>query len=503
MTEIQTVYSELINKMKYVTDMNTVIKTDVTLTHLEDSFSELLDGANIFEDCFSDNQSVDMNMCVLGSDGHGITHLLRKMFTHSRIIWIPNVHLFEENYTDSFQALIISDLAMDELLTDISSSMQWKEALIDGGYLLINYGSITIDCLNKWCNNLCFTPFRTYNNNIFSAINSKSPRQETIKFKKEDHKKFKKIYCVCPSLFKTGGTELLHQLVYWINNFGGEAEIAYVNSDESKGFTHPEYTHYVTGHVTRFEDIDDSYENAVVIPEGWPFVCSEVHKAKILFWWLSVDNFISAAGPYLDDAINLIKTKPKIHLVQSEYAKKYALSLGISRKRMLHLADYINDEYLFRKTTSNEYNKQDIVLYNPKKGKDFTEELIKRSKDINWVAIQNMTTAQVADLMRRAKVYVDFGNHPGKDRIPREAAMSGCVVITGRKGSASYYEDVSIPDKYKVDESNASFDNIIDLIRSCIYNYDTVIKDFDEYIHHIQTEKEEFIDDVKKCFFNA
>lgn len=27
--------------------------------------------------------------------------------------------------------------------------------------------------------------------------------------------------------------------------------------------------------------------------------------------------------------------------------------------------------------------------------------------------------------MRKAKVYIDFGFHPGKDRIPREAVMCG------------------------------------------------------------------------------
>ena len=41
--------------------------------------------------------------------------------------------------------------------------------------------------------------------------------------------KFKKIYVLCPIGVKTGGPELLHQLVYQLNNIFGEnsAVIAY------------------------------------------------------------------------------------------------------------------------------------------------------------------------------------------------------------------------------------------------------------------------------------
>lgn len=57
--------------------------------------------------------------------------------------------------------------------------------------------------------------------------------------------------------------------------------------------------------------------------------------------------------------------------------------------------------------------------------------------------------------MSKSKVYIDFGNHPGKDRIPREAAISGCIVITGKRGAAAFAEDVCIPETYKFDESCA------------------------------------------------
>jgi len=43
------------------------------------------------------------------------------------------------------------------------------------------------------------------------------------------------------------------------------------------------------------------------------------------------------------------------------------------------------------------------------------------------------------------KLYVDFGKHPGKDRMPREAAVHGCCIITGRRGAAGNPFDIPIP----------------------------------------------------------
>lgn len=55
--------------------------------------------------------------------------------------------------------------------------------------------------------------------------------------------------------------------------------------------------------------------------------------------------------------------------------------------------------------------------------------------------------------MDESMIYIDFGEHPGKDRIPREAAMRDLIVITGRDGAAVNDVDVSIPKKYKIDRN--------------------------------------------------
>jgi len=47
-------------------------------------------------------------------------------------------------------------------------------------------------------------------------------------------------------------------------------------------------------------------------------------------------------------------------------------------------------------------------------------------------------------------MYIDFGTHPGKDRIPREAALRNCIVLTNRNGAADNNVDVPIPNEYKI-----------------------------------------------------
>ncbi len=111
-----------------------------------------------------------------------------------------------------------------------------------------------------------------------------------------------------------------------------------------------------------------------------------------------------------------------------------------------------------------------------------------------------MTNEKVRNIMWKAKVYIDFGNHPGKDRIPREAAICGCCIITGMNGSAKFKEDVPIPNVYKFDSTNDNIECIVKQIHNIINNYDKISKDFTDYKKFISNEKKTFKNDVKKYF---
>ena len=111
-----------------------------------------------------------------------------------------------------------------------------------------------------------------------------------------------------------------------------------------------------------------------------------------------------------------------------------------------------------------------------------------------------MNTTEMKNTMLTSKVYIDFGNHPGKDRIPREAALCGCCVITGMRGSAANKVDVLIPNKYKIKDDDSNLKQIEKVIRECVSNYNNHMHDFDAYREKILGEEDEFLNDINNIF---
>lgn len=97
--------------------------------------------------------------------------------------------------------------------------------------------------------------------------------------------------------------------------------------------------------------------------------------------------------------------------------------------------------------------------------------------------------------MKQSKVYIDFGPHPGMDRIPREAALAGCIVITNKNGAANYDKDVPIPPQYKFEK----FDSycIVECIEKCVNDYESKREEFNDYRKWIANQYEEMTDYVK------
>lgn len=155
------------------------------------------------------------------------------------------------------------------------------------------------------------------------------------------------------------------------------------------------------------------------------------------------------------------------------------------------------------------------VVYNPIKGMHFTDEIVRRANSnqrkggITFTPIgkgpggrERMTGEEVAALLRRAKVYIDFGPHPGMDRLPREAALAGCIIVTNRRGAAGNETDVPIPSRFKFGEqiSTTTFsrgtpffdaDGVVSLLRECCSEdrCDKVSKEFDSYREWIRGQE--------------
>ncbi|MBD3842339.1 MAG: hypothetical protein IE909_10715 [Campylobacterales bacterium] len=339
-----------------------------------------------------------------------------------------------------------------------------------------------------------------------------------------------KIYVACPAHTATGGPELLQQLVFHLRkDLGLNAFIYYYPSSCSEPI-HPDYLVYDNPYC---DVIEDSMNNLLIVPESKPTLALLVPFKNIrkAIWWLSIDNYYlshflaSKKNGLLKRAVNKlcsyfswsevfeIRLTPKIekrfsplknpivisadfHFTNSYRGMEYLINLGLTEVK--YLSEYLNLEFLSLQT--NLQMKKDIVAYNPKKGNVFTQILMQKAPDITFIPIENLGRDEVISLLQKAKVYIDFGNHPGKDRLPREAAILQCCVITGKRGSAGNSKDVAIPENYKFDDSIKSCKAILGTIRQCFHSYEKNLKYFEEYRSIIRDEPQQFIYDLKSLF---
>lgn len=329
-------------------------------------------------------------------------------------------------------------------------------------------------------------------------------------------------YIICPANLVTGGPELLHQLASTLTRNGREARIVYYPY-ENPAETPAAYIKYQVA-VAQRSDVRPG--DSIVLPEVYTNQANDFPENRVLLWWLSVDNFRLGLGSArvarfvpsfarsfartMAVRLSFLRTIARwagsrggismlagvqLHLHQSEFARQYLEANGLGPTAPL--GDYINDDYLDLIANPPALPRENLVTFNPLKGAERTALIIallkERGIDATPAPIRGYTRDEVRDLLSRAKLYIDFGNHPGKDRIPREAAAMGACVIVNRRGSAGNMIDVPLPDDYKVDDEVEGFAaDAADKIQDVLTNFDLHARRFDAYRSRIATEHDEF-----------
>jgi hypothetical protein len=298
------------------------------------------------------------------------------------------------------------------------------------------------------------------------------------------------------------------------------AFIVYYGSKEH--FIPDDYKKY---NVMITENVIDHEKNIVVLPEVKLNIIMDFKNIQKIAWWLSVDNyflncsnimdvfkfnfrlglvlFIKRCGKFIlkrentfNNTVSLrcIKKQNIVHAYQSVYAQYFLLKHKFDI--VVPLTDYINSDFIKQENVI----KDDIVAYNPKKGVKFTKKVIKNNPDITFVPIGNMNRAEVLKLLQRVKLYIDFGHHPGKDRLPREAVISGCVVVTGKTGSARFFEDVPLSSSFKITQKMKNLGRIRKVIVNGLEHYSIQQSNMNYYIRQVLEEKTKFEREVMRLF---
>ncbi|MCQ2599635.1 MAG: hypothetical protein MJ187_04675 [Alphaproteobacteria bacterium] len=303
-----------------------------------------------------------------------------------------------------------------------------------------------------------------------------------------------KFYVACPASFQTGGTEALHVLAFELRKMGINAIMYYREIKDNKDVIGERFKCFNIPYVF---DIEDEQDNVLIVPEIWGGLLKKYKQVQKVFWWLSVDNYLVKTNKHSFFSKNKISFKDKniLHLAQSQYALCFLEKHKVKNKSFL--GDYLREDFFEKRPVLKSSCRKDIILFNPAKGYGLTKKIILSAPDLIFMPLKDMTPTQVRDLCLQSKIYIDFGNHPGKDRFPREAAIQGNIVIVGLRGSAVFYEDVPIKSEYKFKATEDSVKNIVLKIRDCIKNYDTKITDFEYYRSVIEKDHEKFISDLK------
>lgn len=322
------------------------------------------------------------------------------------------------------------------------------------------------------------------------------------------------IYICCPANSATGGPEALHQLGHHLNLLGFKAVMFYYGPQTGSSPLNPVYQKYKVPYVT---SVDDQANNILLMPESYlyPLFDENTKNIRKVIWWLSVTNYQTVLQNHINDkqhvrffklklslglfkipTLKTLRQKKALNIRHSYYSQHFLEQNNL--QVVGKISDYMNAAFF--DSVDESAPKENVIIYNPVKNGKFLDQIIAQTPGLNWKPLIGMTPAEVAKWMNKSKLYVDFGYHPGKERMPREACIMRCCLIVGRDGSARFDEDMPIPDQYRFEKNTAHIPVIIEKIKDCLDNYSTAITDFADYRKVLYLEEETFISDIKHVF---
>lgn len=323
----------------------------------------------------------------------------------------------------------------------------------------------------------------------------------------------KRFYIFTPADVCSGGPEALHQLAYYMRKLGMEAyTVYYTYLGFPEAQTIERYKQYEV-EAAAFDEIEDVDGNYVIAPENAPWCLNSFKKAQKCIWWLSVayNEVKEGAGKE-----KLIRLKRKVfhqdvsnyrhvvydlgkcmHLCGSKYAY-LEVEKRLSKGSVEYMVEPISLDFLRISNTDLPTEREDLVLYNPAKPSKIMKELLERGK-FKYVPLKGFTPEGLAEMYKKAKLYVDFGEFGGPERMPKEAVYYGCNILVANHNAAANDFDVAIPQKYKVDD-NETAEQIEKRIDDMLANYEVQNVDFLPFKQKVEGLEGNFMSQLENIF---
>ncbi|QWE18971.1 hypothetical protein [Polynucleobacter corsicus] len=275
----------------------------------------------------------------------------------------------------------------------------------------------------------------------------------------------------CNGMKKTGGPMATLQLAECLLACGNNIIIWYDSIDAYKYFEdwHKKYLSEKSKYIVT-DDISQLKNKIFILTESSFNDIKNISKDnKIWVYMQSVDNCIifGTSASRLEGTFRILKNciknfnnsyanrwtivRDRIEFIfsQSAYSNNFLSNLDANIP-YLYIGDFIDKEkYNKPLNRLRKYSNLDSVnlrvAFNPSKGKILHKLAKFFSKNITFIPIINVNPENILDFLSSADCYVDFGGQPGKDRLPREAILSGIPSFQFLRGAAVNGSDFPCP----------------------------------------------------------
>ena len=346
-------------------------------------------------------------------------------------------------------------------------------------------------------------------------------------------KVFDEVLLLCPEV-KTGGPEALHQLAHQIALHGGVARMVYyapysrieiedgVLRCHAEASPMPEHFAQYDPQVLRETRLGPG--TLIVYPEPLlkhAAAQDAVHQRAV--WWLSFDNALAQNPELMDEAFRraLFGDPELIHFFQSDYTRGFLQAWGA--RQLYSLSDYTDPTFVHRSLIASDNppiaRRRRTVCYFPNKGAELAERFIagrvalgsqfaselgaRLRHAVEFLPIRDMTKTEVRETLFGAQVYIDFGHHPGKDRVPREAAIAGAVVLLHDRGAAKCFADHPLAADYRFSEEDITTGRLYQRLDEILERPEAHFAAQRVYRQVILLERERFDLEVRSFFFTG
>lgn len=345
------------------------------------------------------------------------------------------------------------------------------------------------------------------------------------------------IYILAPSKQSTGGPECLHQLGHYLKKTFQIKNVYMVYLPLYD--TQPIHEDYKNYKLKFLNQIEDNENNILIIPEKYEMLkfSLDFKKIKKIIWWLSLDNYF--AFKFNADYSKILRSLIKIPLkfififnkitryrfgffTYHDYLKAFYKIFNFKKQKdvsqaSFHLAQsfytysflkkkFKNVRLLYdyqspKKLKSINYKmteKKNLICYSHKS--NVFINLIKSKCNAKFIELKNFSSKDIVKIFKKTKIYVDFGYHPGKDRMPREAVLFGNCIISNLKGSSKNNIDIPISREFKFSEKYSNIKKIVKKINLIFLNHKKELKKFDKYKKIVLNEEKKFKSQLLKIF---